>query len=465
MPKATCDGSSYTIHEAKATHKSGCTFLCFFAQFSIGKRSRLLSLLSQVEKGETPLKKTNRPPRSHLRVKNNHYYAVFQFIDEVTGKTKQKWFSLQLPATAGNKREAEDKLEELKISLHGIIDSPGYRITFTDYLLQWKEKKKSEVSEDRYQEIHKIVVGRLIPYFSPMKLALSEVKPKHIHALYQHLYTSGNKRTQEGLSISSIKDVKCCLNQLFRQAVIDGLLRFNPVESVKLPAKDNPRKPREVLDIESANQLLGSVQEDPLMYPILLLTLRYGLRRSEVLGLKWSAIDFGQDTLRIESVIVAAKNHERDKTKTETSRRSFPLLEDVREALLIRQKDQEKYLRMLGRSEKPIYIFTNPLGEYLKPAWLTRHFQQCLEDCNLPKMRFHDLRHSAACILYENGMRILDLQKWMRHGKLEMTADVYLHISKKREKELAEGLENMLSPDSPFEKQNTLENKIVIGTA
>ena len=110
---------------------------------------------------------------------------------------------------------------------------------------------------------------------------------------------------------------------------------------------------------------------------------------------------------------------------------------------------QEKHRKEYGKEYvETDYVFTDKSGNYLKPNWVTKRFKRILAQCGLPEMRFHDLRHSTSCILYGNGMKIKELQQWMRHGKIEMTADVYLHISKEKENELANGLRNMLSGKS-----------------
>lgn len=395
--------------------------------------------------------------------KSGRYYALIR-LPSVNGTQKTKWRSLGLAAKHGNRRIAEDRLEELKYKLREIMSVPGYAIKFKDYLRAWVQKKREEVEESTYNAINYSVEGKILPFFEPFNLALSEVKPKHLNDLYHHLYLHGNKTGEKGLSISTLKSIKNILHAVFCQAIIDGLVRTNPCESVALPAKDNPRKHHNTLNIDSANRLLGFVQEDPLMYPLLYLTLQYGLRKSEALGIKWSAIDFEKRELRIESVIVAGTIKEKDRTKTETSRRSFPLPDDVKEILMIRKEDQEHQKEILGDAyHEPIYVFTKPNGDYLNPDWVTQRFNSILEECGLPPMRFHDLRHSTANILYDNGMDILRLQEWMRHGKLSMTSDVYLHISEEHEKKMAAKINDMLEePESPgvigrhFEKANKL---------
>ncbi len=392
-----------------------------------------------------------QPITAKLRTKNGRYYAVF-YCAGINGKPKEIWRTLDLEDKPGNKRTALERMEKMKNRLNGIINTGGYDIAFVEYLSSWAEKKKGEVEESTYCSIRRYTENKIIKYFMPLKLSLSEVMPRHIQRFYEYLYKYGRTDGSGGLSISTIKSIKSILNEVFKTAIIDGLLVNNPVESVKLPAKDNPRKPHTVLTKEAANRLLGSVMDDDLMYPLLLITLRYGLRRSEVLGLKWSAIDLQNKTLRIESVITTETAPEKNRTKTATSNAAFPLFPEITEALAIRKQAQERDRAAMGTEYTETgYVFTYEDGRHLIPDRVTKKFKKILEECGLPDMRFHDLRHSTACILFENGMKIKELQQWMRHGKIEMTADVYLHISKEREAELANGLQNMLSAASGSE--------------
>ena len=125
------------------------------------------------------------------------------------------------------------------------------------------------------------------------------------------------------------------------------------------------------------------------------------------------------------------------------------MLPDIKEALMTRAESQRRQRERLGAAYvETDYVFTLPNGRFLTQEWVSRRFKKILSECGLPPMRFHDLRHSTACIMFSNGMGIKELKGWMRHSKIEVTADVYLHISKERERKLADGLQNMLSDDS-----------------
>lgn len=186
------------------------------------------------------------------------------------------------------------------------------------------------------------------------------------------------------------------------------------------------------------------------------MTLRYGLRHGEVLGIKWGAVDYPNRSIRIETTIGNGKNPEKNGTKTKSSNAAFPLLPDIEAALIMRKESQKRCRERFGdRYIETDYVFTYEDGNFLRQSWVMKRFKKVLAECGLPYMRFHDLRHSTACIMHNQGMGIKELQRWMRHSKIEMTADVYLHISKEREKELAGGLQNMLSAVSESSGSST----------
>jgi integrase len=164
----------------------------------------------------------------------------------------------------------------------------------------------------------------------------------------------------------------------------------------------------------------------------------YGLRRSEVIGLKWSAIDFEAKTFSIQHIVTQAhvdgKSVEvvKDRTKTKKSRRSLPLVPPF-EKLLMQLKDQQALNRRLcGKmynTEHSDYIYVNDMGERIKPGYLTMHFPILLEKNGLRRIRYHDLRHSCASLLHANGVSMKEIQAGLGHSTISTTANIYTHLN------------------------------------
>jgi len=138
--------------------------------------------------------------------------------------------------------------------------------------------------------------------------------------------------------------------------------------------------------------------------------------------------------------------YEKAKTKNISSRRSFPLLPDIREMLLELQKQEQEYRQMFGSEyqDNP-YIFKWPNGVPFSPDYVSHRFLKLLKQNDLPRIRFHDLRHSCASLLIAQGFGLKDVQEWLGHADITMTANVYAHLDMKRKQSIADSIAGSLS--------------------
>lgn len=373
---------------------------------------------------------------ANLKVKNDRYYAVINYKD--CGEYKQKWIALGLP-TKNNKRKAEMMLDEIKRKYEEQYSTPAGDMPFVIYLKQWLEKKKPLIQMSTWEGYEIYVTRHIIPYFEPLNISLRELKPRHIKDYYEFKYTKGRLDGKEGgLSIASIKKHALVIKEALADAMVSEYIIRNPAEGVKLPAKEVVTRDKVFLNTEQANLMLKAFEGHPLQ-ALVYVTLYYGLRRSEVLGLRWSAVDFDQGTLTINHTVVKNKTIVmKDTTKTQSSHHTYLLIDDVREALLAQRERQEQNKKTFGSTyKKSDYIFTWEDGSLYRPDYVTRGFQRVLKSHGIPMMRFHDLRHSTASILYDKGWDLKDSQSWLRHSSVEITGDIYTHISEARKAKLA----------------------------
>ena len=193
---------------------------------------------------------------------------------------------------------------------------------------------------------------------------------------------------------------------------------LSPCQWVKLP--QIIRREPTFYSAEQVEKLLSSTTNDSVFYLLVKITATYGLRRSEVLGLQWNSINFERDTLQIAHTVVKVnKTVCKDKTKNSSSFRSFPLIPEIKE-LLIKEKARQKINRKeFGKEymESP-YIFVWDNGKPYSTDYVSRHFGILLKNCNLPHIRFHDLRHSCASILLSRGFTLKDVQEWLGHADM-----------------------------------------------
>ena len=182
----------------------------------------------------------------------------------------------------------------------------------------------------------------------------------------------------------------------------------------------------------------------------------YGLRRSEVLGLKWDAIDFDKGTLSVCRKITSinADGHEQlrvyDTLKTEASVRTLPLIPHIEKMLKERLKLEMQYSQMLkGDFDRTFdgFVCRDNTGAIITPEYATKHFKEVVRKYKLRPLRFHDLRHSCASLLLANGVSMKAIQDWLGHSTFNVTANFYSHLDYKSRISSAEVISNALGDE------------------
>jgi len=346
----------------------------------------------------------------------------------------------------GNKKKAEalltDIIEENKHLEYNEADRS--RILFVQAIKDWLEGTKNKIERSTHEGYMNYVNRHIVPYFEPLKLYLDEVSPKHIKGYYEYKYSGGRLDGKSGgLSVRSIKKHSIVFKQVFKDAVISEQIMRNPATGVPLPKNERPEFKGVFLTGDEANRMLQAFAGHELQ-AMVYITLYYGLRRSEALGLKWSSVDFESGIIKIQYRVVKMLTIE-EKKGTKSGRsvvRTFPILEDVREVLLkLKQKEAENR-RIFGKSyHNSDYIFTWQDGRLYRPDYITRGFQRVLKRNGLKVIRFHDLRHSTASILYDKGWELKDIQEWLGHADIETTGNIYTQITNQRKLATAKSLE------------------------
>ena len=228
------------------------------------------------------------------------------------------------------------------------------------------------------------------------------------------------------------------------EAVKAGLVQSNPCKYLVLPKAE--RHQAKFYTAEQLQQLFEAIKDEPL-YPLVKITALYGLRRSELLGLKWDSIDFDTGTLTIKhTVSKVTKAVAKDKTKNASSFRSFPLTEESRMIFKAAKQDEALNRMLFGKSyQENDYVFKWPDGHTYSPDYVTDKFSSLLKKYGLPHIRFHELRHSCASLLISLGFNLKDIQEWLGHSDIQMTANIYGHLDVKRK----QGMADMLSGSFP----------------
>ena len=371
-----------------------------------------------------------------LTVKNGKYYAVLNVYEN--GKRKKKWINSELPEK-GNKRRAEQFLREKLAEyerMEGIVRSD---VLFSDYIRLWLEQIARKVDTVTMQGYQVLADGHILPYFDEAKLPLTEVDYKAIQRYIDTKHKNGRLDGKGGLSARSLKLHKNIINQTLNLALQNRLIAANPCQFVVLPQVT--RHESSFYNDKQLKTLFNAIKDDPL-FPLVKITALYGLRRSELLGLQWDSIDFEGKTMTIRHTVskvteVVAK----DKTKNASSRRTFPLTQEALEIFKAAKCQEEQSRIAFGREyQENSYVFKWPDGHTYSPDYISHRFNDLLKKHSLPHIRFHELRHSCASMLIAMGWTLKDVQEWLGHADVKMTANIYAHLDTARKTNIAEAL-------------------------
>ena len=372
----------------------------------------------------------DRPVRvtGHIEEKRGIYQIILSWT--ANGTRGRKSISTGLPIK-GNKKRAEDRLksaiEEMEDSF--ILSPPVQtkpQMLFADYLEGWLEVVRYDLKPTTFGNHQSAVKRTIAPWFRAKGLALNEVTSEDIMAFYASLLTH--------MKATSVHKYHSHLSCAFKHAVEQHMIETSPMDKVKRPRAE--RFAVGFLRQSEAIRLFEAVRGHKLELGVILAAF-YGLRRGEVVGLRWESIDFEQNTITIEHTVTVAqvdgkkKIVESDSAKNKSSLRTLPLVPQFREVLLdlraMKERNQELCGRAYNRKEGR-YLYTDAMGNRIRPDYLTDAFPEFLVQNGFKRLRFHDLRHSCASLLIQSGVHLKQIQEWLGHSNFKITADAYAHL-------------------------------------
>lgn len=375
-----------------------------------------------------------------LQIKNDRYYVVLNLYEN--GKRKRPWVATGLPVK-GNKRRAEQMLRETLRTYEDRPAEPARDLLFADYIRRWLQIIRRKVDEVTFQGYEVLAKRHILPYFDRSGVKLQDITREMLQAYVDEKLAHGRKDGMGGLSARTMRLHKNILYQTLNEAVKDGLLPANPCQFVILPRVE--RYQSHYYTAQQLQTLFDAIRDNPL-YPLIKITALYGLRRSELLGLQWDSIDFDGGRLTIRhTVSKVTKPVAKDKTKNASSFRSFPLTEEACRIFKEAKAKEAENRRLFGRTyQKNNYVFKWDDGRPYSPDYISQRFSDLLANHNLPHIRFHELRHSCASLLLNAGFTLKDVQEWMGHADIKMTANIYGHLDVARKQDMAERLSGSL---------------------
>lgn len=357
--------------------------------------------------------------QGHLRQrgKNGTWYVVFR----VNGKPK--WQRLEAKAQREAEKEATKILNELN---QGAYVEPA-KMNLGEYLDRWQRNAVEHKAKGKTLErIASIVDKHLKPSLG--SIPLSKLHPMHLQSYYTDALRSGRKDGKGGLAPRTVIKHHAVLHAALKQAVKWQLLPRNPADAVDLPKAEHTEM--QVLDEQQTATLLQAAEGTWLFAP-LMVAATTGLRRGELLALRWRDVDLRTGQV---SIIQAVDESKKDgitlkEPKTKKSRRTVilpPMAIDVLRA----HRTAQAQLRLLQGETYHDHdlVFPRDDGSVRRPSNFSKAFACLLEKTGLPKVRPHDLRHGHASHLLRAGVPVKVVSERLGHSTTAFTMDVYSHL-------------------------------------
>jgi integrase len=302
------------------------------------------------------------------------------------------------------------------------------------FLEYWLEVHRKFVRVNTYRIYRQYLDKHILPVLGHVRL--QKLTPRHIQELY-------GRDLNEGYAPETIRGVHRMLHKALSDAVQWSWVATNACDKVKQPGpvryETNP------LTLEQAKTLMETAKGSRLE-ALLTLAVTTGMRRGEILALRWSDIDFGERSLQVRRTVNRAGKYGllENAPKTEKSKRRIMLPQFVLD-VLIEHRARQDAIRLKADLtwQDHNLVFSTDAGNFVEGANLDRRFKRLLKEAGLPDMRFHDLRHSAATILLGRGVHPKLVQELLGHSQMSITMDRYSHVLPSMQRDMMKGLDDL----------------------
>lgn len=374
---------------------------------------------------------------------NGSYLLVYHIGYDAKGKRIRKTRTVK----AKNKSEAEKKLAAFVTEIElGEYVAPSHT-RLTDYVKVWKKHAIKKLSPNTMETYTYYLDGRILPALGHFKL--EEITHVHINGFLEDL-------EEDGLASSTIKKQYNILSSIFQLAVKNEIIKKNPMEKVEKPSVKY--KPGQVYDSNELKQLylLLNKEENKQMVLLIKLALKTGMRKGELLALQWDDVDFSSNTIHVRHSLSYTKNDgyflKEPKTKGSIRKVAPPkkLMEELKKHIYKKKTDRMEAAE-LWEGGKYKFVFSSNMGKPynldVPNRWWTRFLERVNKELEkndkpkLKKIRFHDLRHTAATDLINKGANIHSISKRLGHANITTTMNIYGHYLEEADQKIAEMLD------------------------
>lgn len=329
----------------------------------------------------------------------------------------------------------------------GVISS-NPKLTFADFVPQYLSIIKNSISPTTYEFYERTIERLFMSEFGHLKLM--DIKPLHIQNFINKLSemtadTQNNDETARTLSATTIRRYVTCLKSIFKQAMKLDLIAVNPTDSQKISMPKIVQPKLEIFTKQEAQTMLSCLVNEDLQFQVMIqIAIITGARRGELVGLKFSDVDFNSRKITIERAAIHLSGQQTTtKPPKDYEIRTISVNEYCIELIkLLKQEKEERRERLGDEWIGDDWLFTQWNGEIMNPQTPTKWFTKFLKRNNLKHRKFHCLRHTSATLLLYGGLNIKQVQGRLGHGDIE-TTNRYLHYISEADEEAVGIFNNM----------------------
>jgi len=404
----------------------------------------------------------------HLQEKDGKYYAVLNCKHRDDSRFP-KWVSTGLPVR-GNKKKAEKMLDDFRraYSIFGEpLNESDYELNttselpsnvlseveastetepqpsignmnddgvlFSDYMLSWLSYIETEVDPVTFSGYCYSVESVIVPYFRKTGVKLNALTSKDLKDFYKSERLGDPEHQIRPKKGTTVVHYHSNIHKALETAVADDIVGRNVAHKIR-PSTDKFIGSFYLAD--EALELINAAKDTKLNLAVMF-GLFYGLRRSEIVGLKWQNFDLVNNLFTIAHTVTSFKRdgkmvrYAKDKTKNQSSLRSLPLIplfQVMMKALREKQKEDRRLCGNCYNKQYQDYVYVDDVGKLMNPDYISAMFPKLLEKHGLRHIRFHDTRHSCASLLLRNGVSMKEIQEWLGHSDYSTTANLYAHL-------------------------------------
>lgn len=379
--------------------------------------------------------------QGYVAQKGGRYYAViYEGIDPATGREHRSWYP------AGTDRAEAERLATRLAAKRAVHGERHSGLTLGVYLTQhWLPAKQIDLQPSTWDGYRRNIELHVLAHLG--RMPLRRLRVEHLEALYAKLLTDGRVDGDGGLAAKTVSEI----HGILRKALSDAVRRGLVVRNVAADAHAPKRRSSETTELRAwnAQQLRAflDVAETHRLFPAFWLAANTGMRRSELLGLRWDDIDLDATRLSVNRALisVAYELHE-SRGKTRNSRRTIDL-DPKTIAILHAWRDDQRNEQTVVAADNG-YLFTKPDGGPVHPDVFRQTFERLVARAGLPRIRFHDLRHTHATLLLKERIPTKVVSERLGHANPAFTMATYQHVMPGMQAEAARVFASLLEPST-----------------